>query len=67
MNKSVTLARRDADRIAELLLLLRRYLISAIPDNVPAGQLWPIEDWMRPSIAQDRRDLLLLNQMLKRL
>jgi hypothetical protein len=67
MYDSVTLPRRDADRIGGLLLLLREYLTSAIADNVPAGQLWPTEDWMRPIIAQDRRDLLLVNQMLKRL
>lgn len=67
MNESVTLPRRDADRIVDLLVLLREHLISAVSDNVPAGQLWPTEDWMRPIIAQDRRDLLLVNQMLKKL
>ena len=67
MSQTVTLSKCNAVKIARYLWEMARTYQDAIESCTFPGEYWPSEDGLRSSVAQDRRDIVEINRLLRKL
>lgn len=67
MKQQITLTDHERRSVIRLLGKFQDHLESAIETNIAPGETEPREPWLKPIIAQDRRDWWDAEKLVRRL